>query len=266
MNKAQAAKKKAEWLAYCLEIGFSKDDLDGLSECWDRFKDEYGNLRPKTESHPLPSTTLEQAAEAYAIEEVGEGSDNINDPEHYRFKQLNTAFKTGAAIVQSMALIQQIDWDVLSRDMSEWYLEKNKNWKTPTEILTWLRIHLSKSHHQSSLAIQGDGWVSINDDLPEIGTNNILIEKRNGEYDVVGCFSHDAGVWGRDEVLRWRFIKDIPGHTTPKPNSIEDEIKRHGDTWDAAYMAFDGSGGPADDFIPNKETYLQSLTNKLKEK
>lgn len=46
MNKNDAAKAKAKWLAYCLEIGFDKSSLDWLSDMWDSHKDENGNLRP----------------------------------------------------------------------------------------------------------------------------------------------------------------------------------------------------------------------------
>lgn len=45
MNKNQAIKAKANWLNQCLGFGWSKDDLDGLSEIWDRHKDEYGNIK-----------------------------------------------------------------------------------------------------------------------------------------------------------------------------------------------------------------------------
>lgn len=48
MNKNQAAKKKAEWMAYCLDIGFcDKSQLDELSAIWDKYKDENGNLKPR---------------------------------------------------------------------------------------------------------------------------------------------------------------------------------------------------------------------------
>lgn len=61
MNKLQAAQKKAEWLTYCLSIGFEKSQIDTLSAIWDQFKDEYGNLRPADES-PLPAESGEQEA------------------------------------------------------------------------------------------------------------------------------------------------------------------------------------------------------------
>jgi hypothetical protein len=46
MNKMDAAKKKATWLAYCLEIGWERKDLDGLSDTWDKYYDEEGNRKP----------------------------------------------------------------------------------------------------------------------------------------------------------------------------------------------------------------------------
>lgn len=74
MNKNEAAKKKAEWLAYCLEIGFPKSDLDGLSNVWDKFKDENGNLRP----HPLTENSK--------IEAVGFTEWFISDDNPYQKK------------------------------------------------------------------------------------------------------------------------------------------------------------------------------------
>ena len=50
MNKTDAAKAKANFLAKCLDFGWDKADLDGLSALWDKHRDEYGNLRPKVES------------------------------------------------------------------------------------------------------------------------------------------------------------------------------------------------------------------------
>lgn len=54
MRKEQAAMRKAEWLAYCLEMGWQKKHLDELSALWDKYKDEYGGFRPllKVELNP----------------------------------------------------------------------------------------------------------------------------------------------------------------------------------------------------------------------
>ena len=35
----------AEWLAYCLKISWSRDDLDRLEEVWWEYHDEDGNLK-----------------------------------------------------------------------------------------------------------------------------------------------------------------------------------------------------------------------------
>ena len=64
MNKEQAIKKKAEWLSYCLNIGFPKSDLDELSNIWDKFKDENGNLKEQ------PSTPTEQDEKDKLIEQL----------------------------------------------------------------------------------------------------------------------------------------------------------------------------------------------------
>jgi hypothetical protein len=54
MNKQQAIKKRADWLAYCLSIGFTHDELPALEKVWDTYKDEYGNLRPSPSSTKEP--------------------------------------------------------------------------------------------------------------------------------------------------------------------------------------------------------------------
>lgn len=59
MTKEQAARAKANWLSQCLEFGWKHSDLDNLSEVWDKFKDEYGNMRPPAPS-PV-SGSLEEA-------------------------------------------------------------------------------------------------------------------------------------------------------------------------------------------------------------
>lgn len=53
MNINKAARKKADWLAYCLEIGWEKDHLDGLSKLWDDYYDENGNVKPLHPSTPI---------------------------------------------------------------------------------------------------------------------------------------------------------------------------------------------------------------------
>lgn len=39
MKTEKASKKLAKWLAYCLEIGWSKDHLDALEELWWKYHD-----------------------------------------------------------------------------------------------------------------------------------------------------------------------------------------------------------------------------------
>lgn len=63
MTKEQAIQAKAKWLSQCLEFGWKHSDLDNLSEVWDRFKDEYGNMRPSTPS--LNAGNLEEAEPVY---------------------------------------------------------------------------------------------------------------------------------------------------------------------------------------------------------
>lgn len=45
MRTTKAIKACAEWLAFCLSIGWPKDDLDGLEALWWQYHDDYGKLR-----------------------------------------------------------------------------------------------------------------------------------------------------------------------------------------------------------------------------
>lgn len=57
MTKQRVLMKRAEWLAYCLEIGFTKDQLPELEKVWDTYKDEYGNMRPvQPTPQPVPES------------------------------------------------------------------------------------------------------------------------------------------------------------------------------------------------------------------
>jgi hypothetical protein len=41
----KALKQCAKWLAYCLKIGWGKEQLDRLEAIWWRYHDENGNLK-----------------------------------------------------------------------------------------------------------------------------------------------------------------------------------------------------------------------------
>ena len=45
MSKADGARKYGEWLAECLRLGWSRDDLDALEALWWKYHDEDGRLR-----------------------------------------------------------------------------------------------------------------------------------------------------------------------------------------------------------------------------
>ena len=48
--------KCARWLAFCLKIGYGKNQLDGLEKIWWKFKDHNGNLK-KTYVNRMTLTT-----------------------------------------------------------------------------------------------------------------------------------------------------------------------------------------------------------------
>jgi hypothetical protein len=54
--------KRAQWLKYCLDIGYPKSYLDRLGEIWDEHKNEDGSLKP---SQPLEEETQEEQSELW---------------------------------------------------------------------------------------------------------------------------------------------------------------------------------------------------------
>jgi hypothetical protein len=48
MRTSKAIKACAEWLSYCLSIGWPKSELDALESLWWKYHDEYGNLKRKS--------------------------------------------------------------------------------------------------------------------------------------------------------------------------------------------------------------------------
>ena len=44
MKTKKAIYNCANWLAYCLSIGWSKNDIDGLENLWWQYHDDQGNL------------------------------------------------------------------------------------------------------------------------------------------------------------------------------------------------------------------------------
>jgi hypothetical protein len=45
----KGVKKCAEWLAFCLSIGYKKEELDALENVFWMFRDRNGNLKRATE-------------------------------------------------------------------------------------------------------------------------------------------------------------------------------------------------------------------------
>jgi len=48
-QQAKAVMACAEWLKYCLSIGWRKSDLDDLQRIWWQWHDDDGNLIPRKE-------------------------------------------------------------------------------------------------------------------------------------------------------------------------------------------------------------------------
>lgn len=44
MRTQRALRACAEWLAYCLSIGWKRSDIDALEALWWRYHDDYGRL------------------------------------------------------------------------------------------------------------------------------------------------------------------------------------------------------------------------------
>ena len=60
-------KKCAEWLAYCLEIGWSKNDLDGLQELWMANHDDNGNYKAQLQQHSVMQAEGSDVSEGAAV-------------------------------------------------------------------------------------------------------------------------------------------------------------------------------------------------------
>lgn len=59
MTKNQNIKKCAEWLAFCLDIGFTKEQLPELEKLWYKYRDENGNLLFNSGQSPEASVATE---------------------------------------------------------------------------------------------------------------------------------------------------------------------------------------------------------------
>jgi hypothetical protein len=47
MRTQKAIIQCAEWLRYCLEIGWPKSDLDALENLWWEYHDDFGRLKKR---------------------------------------------------------------------------------------------------------------------------------------------------------------------------------------------------------------------------
>lgn len=89
MTKQRALMKRAEWLAYCLEIGFTKDQLPELEKVWDTYKDEYGNMRPvQPKPQPVPESVDNKLKEVHewvehVVKEIGMVEGNVASVSKY---------------------------------------------------------------------------------------------------------------------------------------------------------------------------------------
>lgn len=157
---------------------------------------------------------------------------------------------------------------------------RNNQWGLADKGLKYLLAD-SKGHQEASTGQAGptveDDWVRVEllqkiisaydkaqstEDLFDVLSVIRELKKTLGESRPEGC-NHEALI---DTGVGYYHCpmcnKGFP--STDKPDPIEEEIKRHSDTWDAACTWFENSGGPADDLIPNKKQYLKSLENKLR--
>ncbi len=48
----KALRQCAEWLRYCLSIGWKKSDLDALEHLWWKYHDDYGRLHKEQKKRP----------------------------------------------------------------------------------------------------------------------------------------------------------------------------------------------------------------------
>jgi len=78
-QKNKGHKKRAEWLSYCLSIGWKNDQLDDLQKIWDQHHDEAGNL---VQSAPVNDAGGGREYLIEAIEEAMERERNASEEHH----------------------------------------------------------------------------------------------------------------------------------------------------------------------------------------
>lgn len=101
-QKMKAVRKRADWLKYCLELGFEKDQLDALAETWDKYHDEFGNLikgkavestRPAAQGDERPNHSSPPSFEPV----VSQDQRNNLQSEITRLKEKQDSFAIGFA-------------------------------------------------------------------------------------------------------------------------------------------------------------------------
>lgn len=75
--------KRAEWLSFCLSIGWQKDQLDGLGDIWDKHHDEAGNLTTSEPVGKLEEKEERRFTKSEIIEIFNEYSEYMNDHEQH---------------------------------------------------------------------------------------------------------------------------------------------------------------------------------------
>lgn len=252
-SKDRAIKKKAEWLSYCLEIGWEKSQLDALSDVWDRFKDENGNLRPEPTS-ALPDkqvgvdlAELEKRIDASLTDESVSAyiKDHPILADKQESEEVNPQFDYFGKVIT----------DRISYFTNRYHKYEAKELHDALNVVLRL-VPPSDFENQPPKETGQREAIAALDWFAEQHMNYSFGGHRIEIHD--GCFYWDTDEDGDQELssvqLSQLFLNRPGNNQSPKTISatVDDLVK----LWEAAIFWFDNSGGPADSFVTDLKTYL----------
>lgn len=192
MNKTEAARRKAKWLAGCLKTGWLKSDLDELSAVWDKFRDENGNDRKP----PLPDEQgdaigedVQKKAERYAMENCRSCNDRHTE-EGCSCSRLEAAYLAGA---QSVGADKLAAWNMALILANNECVRMSDDYNKDDEI--------DRASAASDCAKIIRGY--INNPIPELAT--LLSPSQPGSQEVTFDEAEFIKAWGTDRsaIVPW---------------------------------------------------------------
>lgn len=251
-NQLKGAQKKAEWLKYCLDIGWDKSDLDALAEIWDRYYDESGNRRERPVS-PLPSKEVEQQIENLKVAlEKETGFARMN------FKVYQDSLDRAETLTLCLKTVRQLllDNDTHTAKEAVSNIDYALQSLPSTEVQDdWVKVEGSNVAQNEWLLVYNGHWTGVAK----------FNKEKDAEYPEPE-WQDENGEYLTPYPTHYMPLPLPPGSQNRIPYSIEAELKRHSDTWDASFDAvYKDKNGLIAQRHSSKGDYIQSLTDKLKQ-